>query len=114
MSIAETLKELHEKATPGRFINNQHYECVHTHSDLVDLRPVLHYSHNNPNAENDAELFVAMRNALPDMLALIAAARRVAQYDWSGNDPDAVGDMDAFLLRLFRLTATQNRAEANA
>lgn len=75
MNQIEILKALHDKATPGRFINNPHYECVHTHSELGKLRPVLRYSHNNPNAENDSELFVAMRNALPDLLAAVEAAQ---------------------------------------
>jgi hypothetical protein len=60
------------RMTPGPWMDNQHYECAHTHNALVGLRPVYHYSHNNPNAATDSAGLVALRNAAPE---LIAAAR---------------------------------------
>ncbi len=75
MSLNLNLNELEAavgKMTPGPWMDNPHYECAHTHNASIGLRPVYHYSHNNPNATTDSAGLVALRNAAPE---LIAAAR---------------------------------------
>ena len=72
------LKRMMEAGTPGPWMNNSHYECIHTHSGLVKLRPIVHYSHNNPSAEADCDMIVAAINALPGLLAVVSAAQKYA------------------------------------
>lgn len=70
----EKLRELRAAGTQGRVVSNSHFGCLHTHSNLAKLHPVVHYSHNNPNMENDARLIEAALNLLPALLAVAEAA----------------------------------------
>ena len=73
----EKLRELMAVGTQGAVRNNSHFKCLHTHSTLAKLHPVVHYSHNNPNMENDARLIEAALNLLPTLLAVAEAAEKI-------------------------------------
>ena len=101
------LRKLLDKATPGIWVNNPVYECVHSSWEDCKLKPIVHYSHNNPVSKNDAELIAAAINSLPALIAIAEAAQRVSLYDWTdGTDDDANADMralhDAVAALLFR------------
>ncbi len=79
------LRGLLGKATPGPWMNNEHYECIHSHSG--SLKPVVHYSSNNPSVIADANLITAAINTLPALLAALS-------HPADGGDVDVIKHLE--------------------
>ena len=70
MNTLDKLRELHEKATPGPWQTDLcNGEVRGEFLENESIYPLI------PHSEEDCELIVAMRNALPQLLTVVEAAR---------------------------------------
>lgn len=99
MSLVDDLKAAHEAATPGPWFDSpvQALPGCHTIRQSGLNRPVARMTvdevcaaedYGVGSTDADAELIVLTRNALPEIIAVLEAARRIQDWGWGADAPD--------------------------
>jgi hypothetical protein len=76
----ERLRKLAEAATPGPWMWNEVYECVHSHANADSLFPVCRMSNNRPVVENMHFIAAANPAAILALIDRLAAAEKEVAY----------------------------------